>query len=356
MANAVTRFIPLRFNFATAAIAFPLLLLAAGCMAPAPRTTPLADAGPGLLTPASFSDEASRDLIRKTRELLELKQRDYLVGPDDLLEVSVFEWEFSEQTRTLELRVGETGTITLPVLGPVAVAGRTIQDVQATIVAQLAANNILQNPRVAVTVKEYRSRRIGVVGAVNAPGVYAIHQNVSTLLDVLTLAGGPSDPAGEVVYVVRQGSGDFGAPRIAVDLNALFVQGDATQNPVLQGGDVIYVPKAPLIFVYGDVRQPGGFALQRPTQILDAVALAGGLSSRADKSASKLIRRRPDGTQSVTIVNISRIERGEDPNPYLRGGDVLNVPQSSAKTIFGEAWNVFRGIFTFTYRLDSSGD
>ncbi|MCE9614308.1 MAG: polysaccharide export protein [Lentisphaerae bacterium] len=335
-------------------ILFPLLtLIIAGCMAPPSASTPSTAAGSGLLEPSSFSDEASRDLIRKTRELLDLKARDYLVGPDDLLEVSVFEWEFSEQTRTLELRVGETGTITLPVVGPVAVAGHTIQDVQATIVAQLASHNILQNPRVAVSVKEYRSRRIGVVGAVNVPGVYAIHQNVSTLLDVLTLAGGPNDTAGEVVYVLRQGSTTAAAPRIAVDLGALFVQGDATQNPVLQGGDVIYVPKAPLIFVYGNVRQPGGFALQRPTQILDAVALAGGLGSRADKSGCKLIRRRPDGAQTITTLDLGRIERGTDANPYLRGGDVLNVPQSSAKTVLGEMWDVVQGIFTFTYRLDS---
>ncbi len=311
-----------------------------------------------MLEPASFSDEASRDLIRETRELLELKQRDYLIGPDDVLEISVFEWEFSEQTRTLEFRVSESGTVTLPVLGAVLVAGKTIQEVQADIVGQLSSKNTLQNPRVAISVKEYRSQRIGVVGSVNAPGVYAIHQNVSTLLDVLTLAGGPDDAAGEVVYVLRQNTGANAgkSARIAVDLNALFVRGESEQNPVLRGGDVIYVPKAPLIYVYGNVRQPGGFSLQRPTQVLDALALAGGLSPRADKGHAWLIRRKTEGGQSSTSINIGRIESGRDANPYLLGGDVINVPQSTPKSILAEAWNVVQGIFTFTYRLDSNSN
>lgn len=308
----------------------------------------------GLLEPAQFSDEASRELIQQTRELIGLKQNDYLVGPDDVLEISVFEWEFSEQTRTLEFRVSESGNITLPVLGALPVAGKTIQDVQALIVAGLSSKSILQTPRVAVAVKEFRSRRIGVVGAVNAPGVYAIHQNVSTLLDILTLAGGPAETAGEVAYVLRQSSAKRAPARIAVDLNALFIVGDASQNPVLQGSDVIYVPKAPLIFVYGNVKQPGGFSLQRPTQTLDAIALAGGLNSTADKSHCKLIRRQPNGSQLLLPVNLSAIEAGEAPNVYLRAGDVLQVPQSSGLVALREVWNVFTGIFTFTYRLDSN--
>lgn len=331
------------------------LLLVAGCTSgrgPVPTASLPLDGGP--LEPVAFSDQVSRDLIRQTQSLLTLQQKDYLVGADDVLEISVFEWEFSEQTRTLEFRVSETGEITLPVLGPVRAAGRSIRDIQTSIVEQLSTRNILQNPRVAVSVKEYRSRRIGVVGAVNAPGVYALHRNVSTLMDVLTLAGGPSDAAGEVAYVLRKEAKGSQSARIAVDLNSLLVRGDMSLNPVLQGDDVLFVPKAPLFFVYGNVRQPGGFSLQRPTQLLDAIALAGGPSRLADRRECRLTRRNADGSQTLSTIDLVAIENGKSPNLYLRGGDVLQVPQSSGLTALSEAWDVFRGIFTFTYRLDSN--
>jgi len=306
-----------------------------------------------LLEPAHFSDEASRDIIRQTQKLMELKDRDYLAGPDDVLEISIFEWEMREQTKTLEFRISGSGVIVLPALGAVHVAGKTLQEIQKLIVDQLAARNILQNPRVAVSVKEYRSRRIAVIGAVNSPGVYALHENVSTLLDVLTLAGGPADNAGEVAFILRKKVGSMEPVKIAVDLGELISRGRFDLNAVLQGGDIVYVPKAPLVYVYGNVRQPGGFALQRATQVLEVLALAGGFTTRADKRNCLLIRKTSSGPITLPL-DITRIERGKAPNLYLREGDVLNVPESAAKTVLAEIWDVFRGVFTFTYRLDNA--
>ncbi len=330
------------------------ILLAGGCTSGRSSYGTTGPLDSGSTAPVTFSDQVSRDLILQTQGLLALQTEDYRVGPDDVLEISVFEWEFTEQTRTLECRVSETGQIALPVLGPVDAAGRSIKDIQAAIVQQLSSQNILQNPRVAVSVKEYRSRRIGVVGAVNAPGVYALHRNVSTLMDVLTLAGGPSDSAGEIAYVLRKGTAKANSVRIAVDLTALLVSGDMKLNPVLQGDDVVHVPKAPLFYVYGNVRQPGGFTLQRPTQVLEAIALAGGPTPLADRGACRLIRRNADGSQNVILVDLAAIEAGKAPNMLLRGADVLNIPESTNRKMFSELWNVVRGIFTFTYSLNSN--
>jgi len=333
------------------AAAMAAALLAGGCAMQTQDVAARLETDSRLLQPVRFSDEASRSLIRQTQKLLALQTRDYLVGPDDVLEISIFEWEMSEQTKTLEFRVAESGVISLPALGAVPVAGKTIQEIQTSIVEQLAAKNVLQNPRVAVSVKEFRSRRIAVIGAVNAPGVYAIHENVSTLLDVLTLAGGPSDSAGEVAYILRKKTENTEPLKIAVDLSELFTRGNFELNAVLRGDDVVYVPKAPLIYVYGNVKQPGGFSLQRPMQVLEAIALAGGFSARADRSRCLLIRKGADRQTTLTL-DIPGVEAGTAPNLYLRDGDVVSVPESSGKAVLSELWEIFRGIFTFTYRLD----
>ncbi len=333
----------------------PLILLCAGCASSyGPHLAPTGTGVRGTLGgPVQFSDEISRARARQTKSLLGLKERDYLIGPDDVLEISIFEWEMREETKTLEFRVSESGMISLPALGPVAVANKSIQDIQRTIEAELSQKGVLQNPRVGVSMKEYRSRRIAVVGAVNAPGVYAIHENVSTLMDMVTLAGGMSTSAGQIAHVLRKQQGNDEPLRIVVDLEELFDEGKFDLNVVLQGDDIIYIPQAPLIFVYGNVRQPGGFALHRSMRMVEAVALAGGLASRADKRNCFLVRRVGKSGEQVTKVNLKAIERGKAPNPYLQEGDVVHVPESPSLVALGEAWEVFRGIFTFTYRLDN---
>lgn len=302
----------------------------------------------------AFSDEVSRDLVRQTRRLLALQNRDYLVGPDDVLDVSIFEWEMTEQTKTLNCRVAESGTIALPVIGVVTAAGKTVAEIQKDIETTLSTRGVLHTPRVAVAVSEFRSRRIAVTGAVNAPGVYAIHQNVSTLMDVLTLAGGPTEGAGEIIHVLREKRSDAKPLRITVDMQDLFDRGNFELNAVLEGGDVVYVPRAPLVYVYGSVKQPGGFALRRRLGVVEAVALAGGFAEHAARRSSYLVRRAAGGGQEVVRLNIPGIEQGRIADITLREGDVIHVPEHAGLLALDELWGVFRGIFTFTYRLDSS--
>jgi len=328
-----------------------LAMMIGGC-----ASTPARTGGVGYdlppTEPVVFSDEHSRDMIRHTRRLLALQDRDYLVGPDDVLEISIFEWEMREETKTLLFRVSESGVISLPALGAVSVRGQSIQDVQRTIERALEELNVLQNPRVGVSVKEFRSRRIAVIGEVNSPGVYAIHENVSTLLDMLTLAGGPTRNAGQTAHVLRKGGGGQSPLRILVDLQELLSGGNFDLNAVLEGGDVIFVPQAPLVYVYGSVRAPGGYTLNRSMRVLEVIALAGGVSGQADKKRAVIVRRLQDGHEQAFPVNIRAIEKGTDPNLFLRENDVLHVPDSPGLMAGRELWNVFRGIFTFTYRLD----
>ena len=329
-------------------------MLFTGCATPKRPASNLSMADMASLDgPIVFSDDVSRDLARQTQRLLVLKKLDYQVGPDDVLEISIFEWEMSSESKTLEFRVSETGVISLPALGAIRVSGKTIPQIQQTIEAELETQNVLQNPRVGVAVKEYRSRRIAVVGEVNAPGVYAIHENVSTLLDMLTLAGGPTREAGQIAHVLRSpGPGETDPVRMNIDLEELMNGGNFDLNAVLRGDDTIFVPKAPLIYIYGEVSSPGGYALSRSLRVLEALAIAGGMKKEAAPTKSFLVRRSgSQGEQSIPL-DFTKIEMGKAANIYLREGDLVHVQRSAAKVFGREAWDFFRGIFTFTYRLD----
>lgn len=307
----------------------------------------------GMTESSAFSDDVSRDIVHQTHHLLRLRDTDYLVGPDDVLEISIFEWEMSEQTKTLEFRVSETGIISLPALGALKVGGKSIQDIQALIESELENKGILQNPRAGVAVKEYRSRRIAVIGEVNAPGVYAIHENVTTLMDMLTLAGGPTQNSGQIVHVLRKEKGKFDPVKITVNLQDLFDKGLFDLNAVLQGDDIIYLPKAPLIYVYGSIQSPGGYAISRSMRALEAIALAGGLTRDAAKKACFIVRRADkSGTELVIGINLHDIESGKAKDVFLKEGDVVHVPDSGTRIAGRELWDFIRGIFTFTYRLD----
>lgn len=335
------------------ALCLLLAISMSGCATHGRRAETSAAPASGTPQTAAFSDDVSRDVVRQTRELLRLRDTDYRIGPDDVLEISIFEWEMSEQTKTLEFRVSQTGVISLPAVGIVQVGDKSVQDIQSTIETKLATAGVLQNPRVGVAVKEFRSRRIAVIGEVNAPGVYAIQQNVTTLMDMLTLAGGPTRNASQFAQILRKEKGKFDPVRITVNLKQLFEEGIFDLNAVLQGDDIVYVPNAPLMYVYGSVRAPGGYTLNRSIRALEAIALAGGLLSEADKRHCFLVRRDgPMGIEQVIALNLLDIERGKQRDVFLQEGDVLHVPDSSSRIALSEAWSVFRGIFTFTYRLD----
>lgn len=301
----------------------------------------------------SFTDAEDRIAIQESRKLLPYQKQNYLIGPDDILEISVFEWDLTDETRILELRVSKTGVIALPALGSIKVAGLSVEDVNAKIVDQLGAKNILQDARVSVSVREYRHRRVAVLGAVVSPGMYALQENVASLLDVLSLAGGPSGDASAAAYV-QQGPGrdtqHQGA--IVVDLDQLFKFGQSDLNPLLRGGDSVYIPLSPLVYVYGRVKNPGAISLRRPTTILEAIALSGGFAEQADHKRVRLIRKHDDGTEESLLVNFKRIENGLDPDLFLQQNDLLRVDTASSKQAAYGLWHIFSRIFAVSYRLN----
>ena len=117
---------------------------------------------------------------------------------------------------------------------------------------------------------------------------------------------------------------------------------------------MVYVPEAPLVYVYGSVLTPGGISLKKPTTFLEAIALAGGFDNQADTSQVRLNRKTRGVREESLYVNVDRIESGQDRDPYLHEGDVIIVSNAPSKQLAKGAWEVFRNIFSISYRINAN--
>ena len=327
--------------------------LVSGCNASKPSSV-------AVLPRISYTDENSRALAAQSLSLLKERTTDYRVGPEDILEISIFEWEQRGETRTLDVRVTETGVIALPVVGDLKVEGLTAEQIKQLLESHLREAGILKIPRVSVLIKEFRSKRVAVVGAVQEPGVYTLRQNVGTLLELLTLAGGITDRAGQVLFVIHGGAQPPPAPEeapaqrqvIAVDLYELLEEGSQALNVVVQNGDMINVPVAKEISVLGYVKRPGRFPLTRRTTVMEAIAMAEGLREREATATDCVLKRQTaDGTAFIPL-DLEAISDGTSPNLQLLPNDVVEVRQSSTRHAVLEFLDLFKGLFTFGYTLN----
>jgi len=300
---------------------------------------------------ASVSSARDRQLALETLVRLPEQAIDYRIGASDVLEVGIFQWELSEETKTLAVRVSQEGVVSLPLIGDLTVKGKTVREVRVTIEKLLQDGDFIKTPRVSVVIKEFRSKRIAVVGAVKDPGVYTIRENVTRLLDILSLAGGVAETAGQQLYIVRTRAADGKKEKqvITVDLHDLMVMGDLTLNAVLADGDVVNVPMAQKFFVYGYVNKPGAYDLKRRTTVLEAIALAGGLV-RPMASPSYCVLRRGDREMEIDLGDIAD---GDEPNYYLQPDDTIEVRSTFLRRVCLTLWDGVRSIVHVGYTLNN---
>jgi len=248
----------------------------------------------------------------------------YRVGPRDLIGLRVDE----AQNLNGERRVSETGTVNLPLVGDVYVAGKTAAEISQA-VKKLLEEKYMQRASVDVQVIEFRSRPISVIGAVKTPGNLGFSGHW-TLLEVLTAVGGVTEGHGNVVYILRRADNGL-TDQVTVDLDDLLVRGDPRANLPIYANDLINVPVTVEVTVYclGEVAKPGAlpFRSNERMTLLTAIAHAGGLTDRASKKI--LIKRagRTDGPAEM-IADFNRIVAGKQPDIDLRPGDVIVVKES----------------------------
>jgi polysaccharide export outer membrane protein len=270
---------------------------------------------------------------------------DYLIGPADLLGIKVFESE----KLTSEVRVSSRGQITLPLLGSIDVNDLTAREAEEKIENLLKKGGYINNPHVAVFIKEYKSKLVSVVGFVKEPGSYDL-LGKQTLLDALAAAKGLEDKAGRTIYLTR--AGENGKKQVyVVDLDEILVKGDSGRNLELKAGDVIYVPEAGTVFVDGAVKKRGSYSLTQSATVSQSITMAGGLASYANNDVT-LIRYSGNGKREIIKLNLGKIQKGEADDPIVKDRDNIIVGVNPIKKfVYGISINYF--FFGGSYRPPS---
>ncbi len=249
----------------------------------------------------------------------------YRIGPKDLIVIRVFE---VPEIGTVERRVREDGTVSLPTLGEVAVQGLTTGQL-ATRLKDLLESRYVQRATVDVQIQEFRSRPITVIGAVRSRGPLDFSGSW-TLLEALAAAGGLAENHGNLIYVLRRAENGL-SDQIAISVKRLMVEADPQVNIPIFANDLINVAAAEpvTIFFLGEVQGPGALTFQSTERItlLTAIARAGGLTDRA---ARKIVikRQTESGKRREIVVDYKRILNGKDSDVELEAGDIVVVKES----------------------------
>lgn len=282
---------------------------------------------------------------------------EYRIGPEDLLEITIF--EAPEMNRAL--RVSASGEISLTLLGAVRAAGLTPRELES-VLAELLRRSYMKDPHVGVFVKELQSRPVSVFGAVYKPGVFQV-RGTKTVVEMLSLAEGLAADAGDTVIIMRgagfpaggaaeEAGSEKTAPRaetLEINLKSLLESGDSRFNVPVFPGDIVKVTRAGIVYVVGEVKRPGGFTLKSNENIsvLQALALAEGLTRTSARSQARIIRTdEVTGKRVEVAVNLSRVLAGKAEDPLLRPRDIVFVPNSAARSALARGSEAALSILT----------
>src|SRR5207249_1343090 len=248
---------------------------------------------------------------------------DYIVGAQDVLTIT----SYDQADLSGKFAVEADGTFTYPLIGRFKAGGLTLRATETQLKARLKDEGYFNNPQITVSVEQYRSQKVFVVGEVRAPGTYAITGDMR-LIEALARAGSTLPTAsGEVVIVHPSGGNAASGPLlpsaadgdnvVRVDLQEL-QNGTFASNAALRDGDTIFVPRAESIYVFGQVKNPGAYALQqRTTTVLQALSLAGGVTDRGSTSRIRIVRM-VDGQKKDIKVTLG---------DTIRAGDTIIVSE-----------------------------
>jgi polysaccharide export outer membrane protein len=274
----------------------------------------------------------------------------YILGAGDMVSVRIFG---ADDLPAQPVEVGGDGKLNLPMVGPVPAAGMTVLHLQTELTKRYAY--YFKQPQVTVTVAEYRSQPVTVVGAVNAPHVIDL-RGPTRLMDVLSEAGGLEPVAGDKIMITRPASGktandpggDFSTQ--VIDLNKIIDGTDPNANVLVRAHDLITVPKAHMVYVVGDVVKPGGYVLdgQSSLTVLQAIALAGGTTSTSALKNCHILKAptEPGAQRQEASINLKKIMGNRSPDVSLHADDILFVPNSASKNAGLHALEVAANIGT----------
>jgi len=327
--------------------------------------------------PSQDPDRQPVNDINRLDQLWEQRRRvnftnDYPLGPGDVVEVNV---SGVDEFRNLTERITGEGVLVLPFVGRIQAKGMTDKELRAEIRRRLETNYV-RDPQVSLFVKEFRSRQVAVIGAVQKPGLYNLASPADTILSMISQAGGPTATAAERILLIpaepaepdkakeiisampiRLLSQDP-SPLILKNVEPLTISVDGVNKtgqekylsmPV-HPGDIVLLPGAGEALVQGWVARPGAYKISPGLTVLGVIAAAGGLAFPADSAAVEVIRNNSTGHKFKIVANLDAIIIGTDADVPLREGDVVDVLASNPKLF---AWGFYR-FFTTVVNVGAS--
>jgi len=247
------------------------------------------------------------------------------LGAGDLIEVGVF----NVPELATKARVSNSGDVYLPLIDYVHVEGLTVEEAQTVIEKRLSDGGFVRNPHVTIFVDEAASQGVTIIGEVAKPGIYpdiADHK----LYDIISEAGGFSTAASRKIAIIHRNQ----LEAVHIDLPRNLAD-DLSGNVEILPGDTISVPRAPIIYVVGDVGRPAGLLVDNGTlTVLQALALAGGANRTAKMNGTRLLRKTPTG-MTETRVELKKMLEAKAPDVTLQADDILFIPISGAKMVAG---------------------
>jgi polysaccharide export outer membrane protein len=268
--------------------------------------------------------------------------KSYVLGPDDQISVHVLN---VDEIGPQLVRVDMEGNINVALAGRIHAGGLTVELLENEIAQRL--KRYVLNPTVSVTIMEYHSQPISILGAVNKPGIHQL-QGHKNLYEALSLAEGMRPDAGDQIRITRRKewgpiplegavtdpSGEYSVA--SVSIKSVMEATNPKENIELKPNDVILIPKASMVYVVGSVRRPGGFVLSEKAtlSVLQAVSLAEGLDRTSSPRKAVILRSATGNAPGAEVpIDVSKILSGKAKDMPLRANDILFIPNSAAKSI-----------------------
>ncbi len=244
----------------------------------------------------------------------------FLLGPGDVIRATVF----GHPDLSGEMRVGEDGRVSFPLVGDILLGGLSTSDAEAKIADLLIGGGYVTDPRVSLFVEQRRQtleNSVLILGRIAKPGKYALQgltgEGVQTLVDLLAVAGGTAQDSSDHLMLLRR-DGD-NVHKMTVDLRSLLGQGELQQNVRLIGGDIVFVPETDVFYIFGQVQNPGRYRLERGMSVMQAISVGGGIGPRGTERGIMVKRRNGNGEMETMQARLS---------DELRPDDVVYVKES----------------------------
>ena len=291
--------------------------------------------------PAATQKPAAQNVDNGPRSLANAHLPSYVLGPNDEI---VIQSVHAQEIANKPTRISTSGDLNLPMVGRVHAAGMTLDQLETEVSERL--KTYIREPDIAINITQFKSQPVSVIGYVGAPGVIQL-EGRKTLIEVLSQVGGLKPEAGSRVKIMRtkewgpiplpsaRMEGDNSVAEVSV--RGIETATNPEENIQILPNDVISVPRADIVYVMGEVKKPGGFALNdrgRTISLIEVLARAEGTTPTAALKYAKVIRPVPNSNRIEIPVNLKDLLNGKSKDILLQPDDILLVPNSYAKGAF----------------------